>query len=298
MWPGSSPRVRGTLRGQLERRIARGIIPACAGNTPSRSAWGLTLWDHPRVCGEHLTLAITALTTKGSSPRVRGTRFHGNAHCCHLGIIPACAGNTLCATVALCKPRDHPRVCGEHADVMSARIYGRGIIPACAGNTGGAGGGWQASRDHPRVCGEHLLHELDGLRAGGSSPRVRGTPRRATRLEFPSGIIPACAGNTQRVGSRPFHSRDHPRVCGEHTVSLLAVTVPSGSSPRVRGTHLLRFAFAPTAGIIPACAGNTPPLFPPVPLSWDHPRVCGEHSKAALLRSATLGSSPRVRGTL
>ena len=53
--PGSSPHVRGA---QVRRRtlpIPDGIIPACAGSTASVPALSHLAWDHPRMCGEHLT---------------------------------------------------------------------------------------------------------------------------------------------------------------------------------------------------------------------------------------------------
>ena len=52
----------------------------------------------------------------------------------------------------------------------------------------------------------------------GSSPRMRG----AHDADRPSGdgpgIIPAYAGSTDFVWRSCDHSRDHPRVCGEHEV--------------------------------------------------------------------------------
>ena len=50
----------------------------------------------------------------GSSPRVRGAQRDVRARCEHLGIIPACAGNTEALCVTSSSMRDHPRVCGEH----------------------------------------------------------------------------------------------------------------------------------------------------------------------------------------
>ena len=91
----------------------------------------------------------------GSSPRVRGAQRDVRARCEHLGIIPACAGNTVRDRPWLLWVQDHPRVCGEHIIVFgllahvlgsSPRVRGTldgrhipvgrvGIIPACAGNT-------------------------------------------------------------------------------------------------------------------------------------------------------------------
>ena len=112
------------------------------------------------------------------------------------------------------------------------------------------------------------------------------------------GIIPACAGNT---GCRePCASRagDHPRVCGEHLDTLGLSDLSEGSSPRVRGTRYRVVADGLPAGIIPACAGNTHLQRRLSPLSWDHPRVCGEHHIVLDDEVAGKGSSPRVRGTL
>ena len=71
--PGSSPRVRGTLRFQPCQQALRGIIPACAGNIDRFTFHLCKLRDHPRVCGEHFNRDYEGEITEGSSPRVRGT---------------------------------------------------------------------------------------------------------------------------------------------------------------------------------------------------------------------------------
>ena len=176
----------------------------------------------------------------GSSPRMRGTLedYIKNGIC--FGIIPAHAGNTFDAWgVAIC-PRDHPRACGEHAldwesqdnpQGSSPRMRGTqshmtilrvhaGIIPAHAGNTKYACELICCDWDHPRACGEHLGGLSAILFFTGSSPRMRGTRKRCPRFGPVCRIIPAHAGNTSSVASRPSSSRDHPRACGEHTSRL------------------------------------------------------------------------------
>ena len=91
---GSSPRVRGTQALVHAVDALLGIIPACAGNTRWHSNTCGRLRDHPRVCGEHPTFLPSIVALMGSSPRVRGTPFHIAIPAVHLGIIPACAGNT------------------------------------------------------------------------------------------------------------------------------------------------------------------------------------------------------------
>ena len=154
-FPGSSPRVRGTPAALLGSDQHRGIIPACAGNTEYRDHRQSRRRDHPRVCGEHRRLAAARRSTRGSSPRVRGTRrVHSRPHGAD-GIIPACAGNTSSPSRVIYQPGDHPRVCGEHSRGGGCGKVAFLIIPACAGNTPHACGDDPMNEDHPRVCGEH-----------------------------------------------------------------------------------------------------------------------------------------------
>ena len=111
---GSSPHMRGTLACIALIRDSWGIIPAYAGNTPTRIPSVTVTRDHPRICGEHLPDTLTTSTPKGSSPHMRGTRCHGYGQLRHLGIIPAYAGNTTLWLSQCAALRDHPRICGEH----------------------------------------------------------------------------------------------------------------------------------------------------------------------------------------
>ena len=72
--------------------------------------------DHPRMCGEHWTAPGTRQPSLGSSPHVRGAQRQFRYHKLPSGIIPACAGSTHCPPTHLVSARDHPRMCGEHAD--------------------------------------------------------------------------------------------------------------------------------------------------------------------------------------
>ena len=132
----------------------------------------------------------------------------------------------------------------------------------------------------------------------GSSPRMRGTHARPHRWPWLPGIIPAYAGNTHAHREGRRHSRDHPRVCGEHCcLSTLSVR-ESGSSPRMRGTRVGIASILSDCGIIPAYAGNTVTIQVQAVIIGDHPRVCGEHTTHADGLIPVKGSSPRMRGTL
>ena len=153
-----------------------------------------------------------------------------------------------------------------------------GIIPAYAGNTTDIG-------SPKSIC-------------RGSSPRMRGTRVRSRDPRRMTGIIPAYAGNTTNYGGCRNRSRDHPRVCGEHYVDHSNHLRPTGSSPRMRGTHVAAFGATCMAGIIPAYAGNTHTGRTATWPEWDHPRVCGEHALYVVGTVESSGSSPRMRGTL
>ena len=153
-------------------------------------------------------------------------------------------------------PRDHPRICGEHFDHkgetlpaqgssphMRGTPVGRradpvraGIIPAYAGNTSLFPAFSISSRDHPRICGEHYPSAIVPPSDRGSSPHMRGTPDASALKWFPTGIIPAYAGNTKYPSEYWDCPRDHPRICGEHYQRSRRQFDRWGSSPHMRGT--------------------------------------------------------------
>ena len=91
---GSSPRLRGTRLGPLNRWVRWRFIPASAGNTrapgPTSRSWSV----HPRVCGEHGEIDQVAADLDGSSPRLRGTQKDKEVDDKWRRFIPASAGNT------------------------------------------------------------------------------------------------------------------------------------------------------------------------------------------------------------
>ena len=179
------------------------------------------------------------------------------------------------------------------------RCEGRqsGIIPAYAGNTVPLRSIHSAYWDHPRICGEHLRGLHACMSEQGSSPHMRGTLL-AHGVECAiTGIIPAYAGNTFIPRSINIFSQDHPRICGEHCERTNASSLSTGSSPHMRGTHCKKSYYRGGKGIIPAYAGNTYPSAGIRSYTWDHPRICGEHSSVSGPSGNPLGSSPHMRGT-
>ena len=167
---------RGALSEPTVLLDSLGIIPACAGSTPTASSLSTNKWDHPRMRGEHGGLACPSRHGTGSSPHARGAP-HGRYDLVGVhGIIPACAGSTIVEDIPYSPGTDHPRMRGEHRSLCSATVrplgssphargalaWGEcrhivgGIIPACAGSTRRGRGGSRRPRDHPRMRGEHV----------------------------------------------------------------------------------------------------------------------------------------------
>ncbi len=215
---GSSPRLRGTRLARRAEEVVRRFIPAPAGNTRSPRPKPPRRAVHPRACGEHISSMRRPNASRGSSPRLRGTRRMRVPVEISWRFIPAPAGNTRFKTLKHLLPTVHPRACGEHlyrrhaprrANGSSPRLRGTlrcgelgggevRFIPAPAGNTSSYRSCSSASTVHPRACGEHPPSRSASAMMIGSSPRLRGTPRRAELPPSRRRFIPAPAGNTRR----------------------------------------------------------------------------------------------------
>ena len=155
---------------------------------------------------------------------------------------------------------------------------GRRFIPAGAGNTSISSQKQPKPSVHPRGCGEHKPLWGIANEEAGSSPRVRGTPIAEQQADGYMRFIPAGAGNTPPCICTGMARPVHPRGCGE---------------------HFARICFAPlNRRFIPAGAGNTAGRLICLINQAVHPRGCGEHTNSVFGLIFSVGSSPRVRGTL
>ena len=91
---GSSPLSRGIQMRVVERAERDRIIPALAGNTPSKPGTTESTADHPRSRGEYCIEDFIHNGRKGSSPLSRGIPPQPKGRNEALRIIPALAGNT------------------------------------------------------------------------------------------------------------------------------------------------------------------------------------------------------------
>ena len=79
-------------------------------------------------------------------------------------------------------------------------------------------------------------------------------------------------------------------------IEPVAINMPLGSSPRMRGKPFPLDFCGKTQGLIPAHAGKTSINVGLARQVWAHPRACGENLSAAGLIGQDVGSSPRMRG--
>ena len=150
-------------------------------------------------------------------------------------------------------------------------------IPAYAGKTQAHNRCTQACAEHPRVCGENDSGFECVVGHGGTSPRMRGKPSLAWSSPVRAGNIPAYAGKTALTNFVFMEFPEHPRVCGENSVSMLPVGLPRGTSPRMRGKPIGGVSDEHITRNIPAYAGKTILSVRNTPPNPEHPRVCGEN---------------------
>ena len=98
---GSSPRMRGKPPSFAPRRTESGLIPAHAGKTTSAATCHNRNGAHPRACGENPRPLRSSVTSRGSSPRMRGKLPSDPEQLRKMGLIPAHAGKTSSAGAVL-----------------------------------------------------------------------------------------------------------------------------------------------------------------------------------------------------
>ena len=144
--------------------------------------------------------------------------------------------------------------------------------------------------------GEHLSRASRVSKNSGSSPHARGAHSSVGVWRHNRRIIPACAGSTGGGGGGAPACWDHPRMRGEHENRYDRTNRKRGSSPHARGALYDDGKNLFFTRIIPACAGSTPHQAFTNHLSWDHPRMRGEHISAQSVTVPFEGSSPHARG--
>ena len=130
------------------------------------------------------------------------------------------------------------------------------ITPAYAGKSNGKIQRRFKKGDHPRLCGEKLLRE--------------------NGLVYEIRITPAYAGKSLVVAGVCYDKQDHPRLCGEKFISPQSIVTNLGSPPPMRGKGKQSLNYVDVDRITPAYAGKSGINCNQIPVTGDHPRLCGE----------------------
>ena len=109
-------------------------------------------------------------------------------------------------------------------------------------------------------------------------------------------ITPAYAGKSFPAGCPRSRSRDHPRVCGEKSISRPKSGPSTGSPPRMRGKGSVYGDSLKGTGITPAYAGKRLAHGYADRAQQDHPRVCGEKSTSFAKAAALCRITPAYAG--
>ena len=288
------------MRGKVQKRWrssgAERITPAYAGKSKCKFQLFARVQDHPRLCGEKLSIHTLEKKRSGSPPPMRG-----KAVCYGFGddaerITPAYAGKSEFPPAFTNVSRDHPRLCGEKLARPDRDTQKEGspppmrgkvqetadfthvyrITPAYAGKRVIRSGFHKLFQDHPRLCGEKDTRITGGMKD--------------------EGITPAYAGKRALAAVRTPIVRDHPRLCGEKSCTSSRVRSGTGSPPPMRGKGNEIVAYVVADRITPAYAGkrtnkNLVRLF-----NKDHPRLCGEKLSGTVTPKTDSGSPPPMRG--
>ena len=218
---GSSPRWRGRPLATHADTREEGLIPALAGTTLRASRPVGPSRAHPRAGGDDQWIHVDAYAVVGSSPRWRGRPGLLPLKRLVVGLIPALAGTTLMPAASRPSPRAHPRAGGDDSGApwtgqasrgssprwrgrlrrRSAAHHAAGLIPALAGTTWLPSAPIWGRRAQPRAGGDDRSCLERVSVAAGSSPRWRGRPGEAGRVERSPGSSPRWRGRLR--GNQP-----------------------------------------------------------------------------------------------
>ena len=130
---GSPPPMRGKDALAACRQAQQRITPAYAGKSNYDGNACDKREDHPRLCGEKLTIRKSRKHRIGSPPPMRG-----KVHMCIVpstafGITPAYAGKSARIRPAKHWIEDHPRLCGEKRKTVISSFKDLGSPPPMRG---------------------------------------------------------------------------------------------------------------------------------------------------------------------
>ena len=154
---GSAPRVRGTQESSDDRANVSRFSPACTGNSRIVNMPKTDNTVQPRVYGELLRDNQQDRITRGSAPRVRGTRTNPARWIPRRRFSPACTGNSIGLRQPDFLHPVQPRVYGELDPVPFQGRVRYGSAPRVRGTPGWSGPGEAPRRFSPACTGNSFM---------------------------------------------------------------------------------------------------------------------------------------------
>ena len=105
--------MRGKVSPKTPFSCLKGITPAYAGKSSCLWFASTCYEDHPRLCGEKLTVQLYRFAVHGSPPPMRGKAPELPLVTSITRITPAYAGKSSERQSEADESKDHPRLCGE-----------------------------------------------------------------------------------------------------------------------------------------------------------------------------------------
>ena len=167
------------------------------------------------MCGESAFSVFFIIFGTGSPPRVRGKYQFHNSKTPLLRITPACAGKVRGFSPPSIFEEDHPRVCGESANIKLWESSSLGSPPRVRGKFCDTFHSSTFQRITPACAGKVIPSVSINVVVKGSPPRVRGKSAMSDATCLLQWITPACAGKVNFCRFDAACKKDHPRVCGE-----------------------------------------------------------------------------------
>ena len=290
--PARGPRIRCPRVGRPDRST-----PACAGTTLAFVAMSILLGVHTRLRGDHRPHNRPSLRRRGPPPPARGPQ--AAARVCQSGVwsTPACAGTTSRSAPRQPRSRVHPRLRGDHTTAVPTDGRDQGppppargprapgcrrspaprSTPACAGTTSTRPPNPAGPAVHPRLRGDHERRCSHCWETAGPPPPARGPQPTPKTNKVPPRSTPACAGTTAPISARAICGAVHPRLRGDHGISVSNMSDDKGPPPPARGPLRAARADRGRGGTTPACAGSTIARSRSVCRERVHPRLRGDH---------------------
>ncbi len=236
-YKGSPPPMRGKAVSMQSPPTRYRITPAYAGKSIKNALRFPAGWDHPRLCGEKLSDAVSSLLTLGSPPPMRGKVVSAFTTLVTVRITPAYAGKSHVPLLSVPVQSGSPPPMRGKANTANAIPENLRITPAYAGKRITNVIFFAVIWDHPRLCGEKCRCSRDRTVDIGSPPPMRG--------------------KVELIQSNTDGLRITPAYAGKSSREAIFFNPALGSPPPMRGKAVNDHVTFLHVGITPAYAGKS-----------------------------------------